>query len=257
SSVPGERTSPTQPIPTRPAPFERQGSLEENLIDFTPELRAEARQILGQYDHGELFTPPTERGTINLPGSGGGGNWWGAAFDPQTGLFYVPSTYRPIVVKLVKPDPARSNFNYVRGGGGYPAGPRGLPLFKPPYGRITAIDLNRGEQSWMVPHGDGLRTTVNAVVKTITGKETDFGPLGAGGGTGPLLTRTLLFVGQGSTGDDDDYRLRAYNKATGRTVAEIHLPEHPTGTPMTYLAGGKQYLVVATVTGRLIALALP
>ena len=116
STVPGEKTSPTQPFPTKPAPYERQGSTEDNLIDFTPELRAEAKEILDEYDHGPLFTPPTERGTINLPGWAGGANWWGAAFDPDTGLFYVPSITSPITVKLNKPDPERSNLRFVRGG---------------------------------------------------------------------------------------------------------------------------------------------
>ncbi|HKC89103.1 MAG TPA: PQQ-binding-like beta-propeller repeat protein, partial [Blastocatellia bacterium] len=202
STVSGERTSPTQPFPTKPAPFESQGSTEDNLIDFTPELRAEAKQILEQYDHGPIFTPPTEKGTINLPGWGGGGNWWGAAFDPQTGMLYVPSITAPIVVKLVKPDPARSNFNYVRGGasiGGSVNGPRGLPLFKPPYGRITAINLNTGDHAWMIAHGDGDRKKINEVIKEMSGKDVDVGPVGAGGG-GPLLTKTLLFVGQGAGG---------------------------------------------------------
>ena len=116
STVAGERTSPTQPFPTKTAPYERQGATEDNLIDFTPELREEAKKILEQYEHGPIFTPPTERGTINLPGWAGGANWWGAAFDPQTQTLYIPSITAPIVVKLVKPDAARSNFNYVRGG---------------------------------------------------------------------------------------------------------------------------------------------
>lgn len=258
STVAGERASPTQPFPSKPAPYELQGSTEENLIDFTPELRAEAKKILEQYDHGPLFTPPTEKGTVNMPGWAGGGNWWGAAFDPQTGMFYIPSISSPIVVKLVKPDAARSNLNYVRGGagiGGGLEGPRGLPLFKPPYGRITAINLNTGEHAWMVPHGDGQRKKVSE----IAGK--DVGPLGAGGG-GPLLTKSLLFIGQGSggrggRGGGGENMLRAFDKATGKVVAEIALPAVPTGTPMTYLSGGKQYIVVATVDARLVALSLP
>jgi quinoprotein glucose dehydrogenase len=264
STVAGERLSPTQPFPTKPAPFERQGSLEENLIDFTPELRAEAKTILEQYDHGPLFTPPTERGAINLPGWGGGGNWWGAAFDPQTRILYVPSITSPIVVKLIKPDPARSNFNYIRGGaaiGGGLEGPRGLPLFKPPYGRITAINLNTGEHTWMVAPGDGPRQKVNEVIKTMTGKDTDVGALGAGGG-GPLLTKSLLFVGQGAGGrgaraGGGANVLRAFDKATGKTIAEIPLPAQPSGTPMTYMAGGKQYIVLATTDGRMVAFSLP
>ncbi len=124
STVPGERTSPTQPFPTKPAPYERQGSTEENLVDFTPEMLAEAKEILNEYDHGPLFTPPTERGTINLPGWAGGANWWGAAFDPDTGMFYIPSITAPIVVKLNKPDAARSNLDYVRGGPAFGGGAR-------------------------------------------------------------------------------------------------------------------------------------
>lgn len=258
SKVPGEKLSPTQPFPTKPAPFDRQGATEDNLIDFTPELREEAKRILEQYDHGPLFTPPSERGTINLPGWGGGGNWWGAAFDPDTGLFYVPSATSPIVVKLVKPDPARSNFNYIRGGaalGGTLAGPKGLPLFKPPYGRITAIDLNSGEHAWMVPIGDGPRQRV----MELTGK--DPGPLGAGGG-GPLLTKTLLFVAQGEAGRGGRIGgganvMRAYDKATGKVVAEIILPGRPSATPMTYQWEGKQYIVIATADQKLAAFTLP
>ncbi len=258
SKVPGERTSPSQPFPTKPAPYERQGSTEENLIDFTPELRAEAKQILDQYDHGPLFTPPTETGTLNLPGWAGGANWWGAAFDPETGLFYIPSMSGPISVKLTKPDPARSNLDFVRGGGafGQPVtGPRGLPLFKPPYGRITAIDLNTGDHAWMIPHGDGPRQKVSE----ITGK--DVGPLGSGGG-GPLLTKTLLFVGQGAGGrggraGGSANVLRAFDKSNGKVVAELDLPAPPSGTPMTYQSGGKQYLVLATNDGKMVAFSLP
>jgi len=260
SNVPGERSSPTQPFPTKPIPYERQGSIEENLIDFTPELRAEAKKILEQYDHGPLFTPPSERGTINLPGWGGGANWWGGAFDPDTSILYIPSITMPIIVKLVKPDAARSNFTYVRGGSiglaGGPDGPKGLPLFKPPYGRVTAINLNTGEHTWMTPNGDGARNRVNEII----GNGIDVGPLGAGG-SGPLLTKTLLFVGQGASGRGGAGRdgvsvLRAFDKATGKVVAEVTLPGVPSGTPMTYLAGGKQYIVVATSDGRLVALSL-
>ncbi len=258
STVPGERASPTQPFPTKPAPYELQGSTEENLIDFTPELRAEAVTILNEYDHGPLFTPPTERGTINLPGWAGGANWWGAAFDPETGLFYVPSISMNIVVKLNKPDPARSNLDYVRGGpafAGAVPGPKGLPLFKPPWGRITAIDLNTGDHAWMVPHGDGPRQ----LVSELAGR--DVGPLGSGGG-GPLLTKTLLFVGQGAggrgaRGGGGANVLRAFDKATGEVVAAVELPAAPSGTPMTYAVDGKQYIVLATNDGKMVALSLP
>lgn len=260
SKIPGEVLSPTQPFPTKPAPFELQGATEDNVVDFTPEIKAEALKILNEYDHGPLFTPPTERGTINMPGWGGGANWWGASFDPDTSVLYIPSTSAPIVVKLIKPDPNRSNFTYVRGGGGLGAGvngPRGLPLFKPPYGRITAINLNTGEHVWQIPHGDGPREEFNKII----GNGKDVGPLGSGGG-GPLLTKTLLFVGQGASGRGGSggggtHLLRAFDKATGKVIAEIELPGSPHGTPMTYMAGGKQYIVVATAQGQLVALSLP
>lgn len=258
STVPGEKSSPTQPFPTKPLPYERQGSTEDNVIDFTPELKAEALKILSTYDHGPLFTPPTEKGTLNLPGWAGGGNWWGAAFDPDTNTLYIPSISQPISVKLTKPDAARSNLDYIRGGGafGQPVnGPKGLPLFKPPYGRITAINLNTGDHAWMIPHGDGPR----AKVTELTGK--DPGPLGSGGG-GPLLTKTLLFVGQGAGGRGSraggaDSVLRAFDKASGKVVAEVVLPAAPSGTPMTYMADGKQYIVLATQNGKLVAFSLP
>jgi glucose dehydrogenase len=260
SAMPGERLSPTQPFPTKPAPYELQGSTEDNLIDFTPELRQEGLAILKRFDYGPLFTPPTEKGTVYLPGWGGGANWWGAAFDPETGLFYIPSSTGPIAVRLSKPDPNRSNFQYMRtyeGTGLSVAGPRGLPLFKPPYGRITAIDLNTGKHVWQIPHGDGPRKKVNEII----GNGKDVGPLGAGGG-GPLLTRTLLFVGQGSGGRGGGSGgaanvLRAFDKATGKVIAEIALAANPHGTPMTYMAGGKQYIVVAIADARLVALTLP
>lgn len=258
STVPGEKTSPTQPFPTKPAPYERQGTGEENLVDFTPELNAEAKKILNEYDHGPLFTPPTEKGALNLPGWAGGANWWGAAFDPDTSLFYIPSITAPISVKLTKPDAARSNLNFIRGGGafGMPVeGPRGLPLFKPPYGRITAINLNTGDHAWMIPHGDGPRAKVSELVGH------DVGPLGSGGG-GPLLTKTLLFVGQGGGGRGARAAggaavLRAFDKASGKVLAEIALPATPSGTPMTYSLDGKQYIVLATVDRKMVAFSLP
>ncbi len=258
STVPGERSSPTQPFPTKPAPYETQGATEENLIDFTPELRAEAKAILDEYDHGPLFTPPTEKGTLNLPGWAGGANWWGASFDPDTSMLYVPSFSMPISVKLTRPDSARSNLNFIRGGGGFGApvvGPRGLPLFKPPYGRITAIDLNTGDHAWMIPHGDGPRQKISE----IAGK--DVGPLGSGGG-GPLLTKTLLFVGQGAGGrgaraGGGASVLRAFDKATGKVVAELALPAAPSSTPVTYVADGKQYIVLGTSDRKFVAFSLP
>ena len=159
STVPGEKAAETQPIPTRPAAFERQGVTEQDLIDFTPELKEEARRILSDYKTGPLFTPPTLEPFLQLPGALGGANWTGAAFDPETQILYVPSVTMPSYYFLRKPDPQDSDARFVvhflktRG----PMGPQGLPLLKPPYGRITAIDLNTGEHRWQAPLGDGPR----------------------------------------------------------------------------------------------------
>jgi quinoprotein glucose dehydrogenase len=268
SNVPGERTAATQPIPTKPPAYDLQGSVEDNLIDFTPELRAEALEILKRYTSGPLFTPPSVRddrpggklGTIQLPGSIGGANWTGGAFDPDTGILYVPSATAPLVADLQAGDPSVTDLRYVKGYRSWgPAGPRGLPLFKPPYGRITALDMNKGEILWQVANGDGPRD--NRAIAHL-----HLGPLGNPGLAAPLATKTLLFVGEGSDAMVNAGRippempfeeaakygepwLRAYDKATGAVVAEIALPAGTTSAPMTYLHRGKQYIVVA-VGGR-------
>lgn len=251
STVPGEVLSATQPFPTKPAPFSQQGISNETLIDFSPQLRREASQIIEAFDYGAVFTPPSLRGTINLPGWGGGGWWTGASFDPDTGLFYVPSAAIPIVVQLVEADPERSNLQYTRGGAQNVGGPQGLPLTKPPYGRITAIDLNTGEHEWMVPHGEGIRQ------KIIDMGILDPGPVGGPSRTGPLLTKTLLFVAQSDNGRNV---LRAFDKANGEIVHEIELPLPPSATPMSYAVAGKQYISLAVGGGqdsRVLTLALP
>ena len=260
SDVPGERASATQPFPTKPPPFEAQGISDETIVDFTPEIRAEAMEILKNFKTGPLYTPPVVvtddiYGTVQLPGWGGGANWSGAAIDPETAMLYVPSFSAPIVVGLQQPDPARSNFDYIRGsrrqeGARHNSltgitGPRGLPIVKPPYGRVTAYDMSKGEIAWQVPHGDGIRQ------KIIDLGIPDPGPVGSSGGSGPLLTKTLLFLGQGartSRIDDDRVQalLTAYDKATGNVVANIELDAAPTGTPMSYMYKGKQYIVFAT-----------
>jgi len=263
STTPGEQTSPTQPFPTRPAPFDLQGSTEENLIDFTPELRREAIEITQRYVTGPIFTPPTIRsddanstlGTIQLPGSQGGADIQGASFDPETGYLYIPSITAPFVADIVAGNPERVNLRYVKGSRLWIAGPRGLPLFKPPYGRITAIDMNSGEHVWMVPNGDGPRN--HPAIRHL-----NLGPLGYPGRPSPLLTRTLLFIGEGRTNITNDGRVpagmppeivtnsggnkfRAYDKATGAVMWETELDAGTTGPPVTYLFEGKQYVVVA------------
>ena len=251
SSIPGEELSPTQPFPTKPDPFEPQGITDETLIDFTPQLRQEALQGIEKFDYGPLFTPPSLRGTIQFPGWSGGGEWHGASFDPDTGLFYIPSASAPIVVQLVEADPEKSNLNYVRGGASSVGGPQGLPLTKPPYGRITAINLNTGEHEWMVPHGEGIRQQI------IDMGILDPGPVGGNSRTGPVLTKTLLFVAQS---DGPRNLLRAFDKATGEIIHEMDLPLPPSGTPMTYMVDGKQYLSIAVGGGQsaqLVTLSLP
>ena len=263
SDVPGERTAATQPFPSKPPPFDRQGSTEDNLIDFTPELREEALEIVSRYTTGPLFTPPTIRddspggnlGTIQLPGSQGGANWHGAAFDPVTQRFYVPSETGPFVADVEPGDPDFTNLRYVKGTRLWMGGPRGLPLFKPPYGRITAYDMSVGEILWQVPNGQG--PTDHPAISHL-----NLGPLGNPGRAAPLLTETLLFVGEGSdvmivrgriqagqpletAPSYGEPVFRAYDKASGEVVAEIDLPAGTTGAPMSYMHEGKQYIVVA------------
>lgn len=263
STVPGEVTSATQPFPTRPAPFDRQGATEDNLIDFTPALRAEALEIFNRYVTGPLFTPPSLRdespagtlGTIQLPGSQGGADLQGAAFDPDTGMLYIPSITAPFVADIEKGDPEVTNLAYVKGARRWIGGPQGLPLFKPPYGRITAIDMNSGEHRWMVPNGVG---PVDNPAIAHLGLE----KLGVPGRPSPLLTKTLLFLGEGLTNQRPGGRIpidmpveiatnsggpmfRAYAKDSGDTLWEVELDAGTTGAPVSYLAGGRQFIVVA------------
>ena len=251
STVPGESLSPTQPFPTKPAPFEPQGISDETLVDFTPELRQEALQNIEAFDYGPLFTPPSLRGAIQFPGWAGGGEWHGAAFDPDTGLYYIPSASGPIVVQLREGRGQRVEMQYVRGGARSVGGPQGLPLTKPPYSRITAINMNTGEHEWMIPHGEGIRQQI------IDMGILDPGPVGSPSRVGPLLTKTLLFVAQSDGGRN---LLRALDKATGEIIHEQALPLPPQGTPMTYMVDDRQYISIAVGGGRdarLVTLALP
>ena len=215
--------------------------------------------------HGPIFTPPSligtgpndTRGTIALPGYTGGANWNGAAVDPATGLLYVSSTTQPIIPALVELGPDRSNLRYSRGRMRPPGGPDGLPLFKGPYGRITAIDLNRGEIVWQRANGLGSP----AIRDHHRLRELELPPLG-GGRDFLLLTRTLLLSAQQTPGAGGGWVLTARTKATGAVVAEVPLPGRAIGSPMTYEVGGRQYIAV-TVRGarggapELVALALP
>ena len=151
STVPGEQTSPTQPFPTKPPAFDLQGTTEDNLIDFTPELRQRAFEQLQKFTYGPLFTPPTEQGTLMLPGLIGAASWGGAGFDPESNILYVPSRTMPSVARVTRPGAAR------RADRNAETTLEGLPLFKAPWARLTAIDMNRGEILWISPIGNGPR----------------------------------------------------------------------------------------------------
>ena len=252
TTIPEERTAPTQPFPTKPAPFDRQGVSEDDLLDFTPELKAEALEIASSYTLGPLFTPPTlvtetHKGTLSLPGSQGGANWQGAALDPETGILYVSSSTYPTPLGLVHA-PKRSNMDYIRerrlllpeGGG-----PQGLPLIKPPWGRITAIDLNTGEHVWMVANGEAPDYVRDH--PALEGVE--IGRWGRPERVGMLVTKTLFFAGEGAglfgMFGGGGPMLRAHDKLTGEIFSELELPAHQTGVPMTYMHEGFQYIVVA------------
>ena len=269
SDVPGERSSPTQPFPTRPAPFDRQGISVNDLIDFTPELRAEALTIFSRYRSGPIYTPPSVRdespggtlGTLQLPSYVGGANWTGVAYDPETQMLYVPSVTVPIQIWLRETDPNVSTFRYVRGSRNvWIDGPRGLPLVKPPWGRITAIDLSTGEHVWMVPNGPGPRDHLALQDLALPW-------LGTPGRAAPLLTKTLLFLGEGSPSlvvvppHGGGRMFRAYDKNTGRVLWQTELSAGTSGAPMTYMHDGKQYIAVVVSDrdheGELVAFATP
>ena len=263
TNFPGERPAPTQPFPTKPPPFEYHGVTIDDLVDFTPALRQEAIELVSGFKIGPLFTPqslPDEQAgteaTIQRPGIGGGANWSGAAVDPETGILYVPSNSSASAVHFYTPGPELDgNLRYTHTlQRGAPRMPSGVPLFKPPYSRITAIDLNEGEHVWMVPAGAGDRIRNHELLKDL-----NLPPVGGDGRGGPLLTKTLLINALTAGGTDDRPRLVAWDKATGELLASVDLPRRAMGTPMTYMLDGKQYIAL-TITGgppELIAFALP
>ena len=250
SDVPGERASETQPFPTKPPAFDRQGLTIDDLIDFTPELRQEAISIVEQHRYGPMFTPPSlagegddaTKGTINVPGYIGGANWEGAAADPETGILYVASATIPSLSGMVEPQSSDATLNYVRDVTTR-VGPQGLPLTKPPYGRITAIDLNKGEILWQEPNGIGSPQVRSH--PALAGVELP--PLGSGLDQ-VLVTKTLLLSAQPTPNEAGFFPLVARDKLTGEVIAEVELPERAIGPPITYLFEGEQYIAV-TVRG--------
>ena len=311
SDVPNERTSPTQPFPTKPLPFDRQGVSTDDLIDFTPALRADALEMIKRYRIGPLYTPPSlskvdgPLATMQVPADTGGANWPGASFDPDTNRLYIHSHTAAYLAGIVPANPATSDFGYVAGQaraggagalGGAPApaadpeappppggaaaprgaGPggapgagrggtsvRGLPIIKPPYDRITAYDMQTGEIIWQKPHSstpDDIKN--NPALQGVNLPQR----LGQPGRTfiGTLTTKTLLIAGEGGLHRNEAggrvALLRAYDKATGADLGAVEMPDKQTGSPMTYMFNGKQYIVLAVsgVDGaQLIAYALP
>jgi quinoprotein glucose dehydrogenase len=264
--VPGEWYSPTQPVPTRPPAFDQQGVSEKDLLDYTPELKKESQRIVDEYNYGPLFTPPEvagtpkgKKGTIYLPGTNGGADWGGAAFDPETGILYVPSTHMPDIIGLVHSENPESNMPWVKRAWPKMLGPQGLPdPFKPPYARITAIDLNKGDILWQVANGDGLRN--HPAFKGL-----NLPAIGTPGRNAAIVTRSFVFMGEGAdtgVGVPPGFggkMFRAFDKKTGAIAWEMELPAGVSNSPMTYAVNGKQFVVVG-VSGRnhpgeLIALA--
>ena len=284
TDVPGEWTSPTQPIPSKPPAFDVQGLKEGDLIDFTPELRRQAVEALkaSRLRYGVIYTPGSlanapdgTRGTIQLPGAGGGANWWGGSADPETGFVYMSSATNPYVGALTRNAPPETppapgtlpGFDYRSGGGapfptvgaqpatdGRPAVP-GLRLIKPPYGRITAYDMNKGIIAWQIANGDTpANVKSHPALQGLAIPKT-----GSPRNVGIMVTKTLLFAGDGT-----DPLLDAYDKQTGALLAQLPLPAMHTALPMTYMHNGRQFILVAVggnaasgLGPQLVAFALP
>jgi len=261
TDVPKEWTSPTQPFPNKPKGFDVQGITIDDLIDFTPELRAEAIKAIESYKIGPIYTPgtlvsPTNKGTIVAPGLGGGANWPGGAADPETGFVYVGSTTTPGLIGLtpnIDQKASGVDSDYTMGG----AIPtiQGLRLLKPPYGRITAYDMNKGEIAWQIPNGD----TPPSVKNNPALKGVNIPKTGSPSQAGLLVTKTLLFAGEGSGGQAV---FHAYDKATGADVWQTAIPGPQVSLPMTYLHQGRQFVVVgvrgnANTGAQLVAFAFP
>ena len=284
--IPGEHLSPTQPFPTKPAAYEMQGVTEADLIDFTPALRAQAIEVMKEYKMGPLFNPPLHRdndqgirASLVCPGGNGGTNIpGGAAADLETNILYVSSTKSCSPVSLVpgpevdarEPNPiGKTVMEWVspQGGGGDFSRLRieGLPFYKPPYSRITAIDMNTGETLWWIPSGDTPdRVKDNEALAGLGVENMMFGEQavapGTGSGTHPnaLVTKTLLIYGEGRGGKP---LVHAVDKKTGKRLASAELPAPSNTAPMTFMHDGTQYLIFsvggAGYSGSLVALALP
>ena len=282
--VPGEKYSPTQPMPTKPPAYGRTGTSVDELIDFTPELRAEAIKVASKYKMGPIFTPPSVSkaegplGTLVFGCCQGGTGWPGGSYDPETHMLYTFTWANVTSLGLVPPAPGASDMNYVSGvarpaaaaggprdpaGEGFPRGltVEGLPLFKPPYGSIVAINMDKGEIAWSIAHGETPDNIRNSpALKGLTIPRT-----GRGGLVGVLTTKSLVIAGERGTFTNEAGKvgalLRAYDKATGKDAGAVYMPMGQTGSPMTYMVDGKQYIVISIggpgFPGELIAYRLP
>ncbi|MEX2130629.1 MAG: hypothetical protein WD772_04015, partial [Pseudohongiellaceae bacterium] len=262
--VPGEWYAPTQPFPTRPAPFDRQGFTEADLIDFTPEILALAKeQIKGFRLSPNLYTPPSLAegspdgtvGVLSLPSATGGANWEGSALDPETGILYIPSRTDVAVLSVGKDETA--DVDYSAAFGVRVPRVQGLPIVKPPYGRITAIDMNSGDHVFQIANADTPASIANnPLLQGVTLPRT-----GVPTRAGVFVTKTLLFVGEGGGGAGASPIFRAHDKQTGEIIAEIELPANQTGQPFTYAHNGKQYIAMfvggSGSVAELVVLALP
>ncbi|MGE0450609.1 MAG: PQQ-binding-like beta-propeller repeat protein [Vicinamibacterales bacterium] len=268
-TVPGEYYSPTQPHVTKPPAFDRQGFSEADLIDYTPELNAEAKKIAANYLLGPLFTPPPPStwprplGVLMSPVATGGANWQGGSLDPETNMLYIFANSGVQSLGLIKPEAGRSDMDWISGtardpnaaapsGGGRGGGEggggltvQGLPLAKPPYATITALDMNKGEKVWQIAHGE----TADNVKNHPALKGLNIPRTGRQGRIGVLTTKTLVIAGEGgfftAPNGQRGAMLRAYDKKTGNEVGAVYMPAPQTGSPMTYMLNGNQYVTVS------------
>ncbi|MGE0043364.1 MAG: PQQ-binding-like beta-propeller repeat protein [Vicinamibacterales bacterium] len=310
--VPGEWYAKTQPFPTKPAPYARTFmSVPDDLIDFTPEMRAKALEVMKRYKWvNSPYVPYIVGdangiiGSLNLGNTNGGTNWPGAGFDPETNIAYLPASENMLTTgSLVEPPPGFSDIRYVAGtkgrpfriaqaagtgtsadsdpnerrerpapraeapappsdGPGYvPLSVDGLPIIKPPYGILAAIDVNKGDLLWKVAHGDTPDNIRNhPALKGMTIPKT-----GQGGPVGLVVTKSIVVMGDPQVTTTDDHprgaMLRAYDKKTGAQVGAVYMPAQQSGSPMTYQIDGRQYIVVAisggNYSGEYIAFRLP
>ncbi|GAB1260625.1 outer membrane protein assembly factor BamB family protein [Aurantivibrio plasticivorans] len=269
--VPGEKLSETQPFPTKPAPYSNLGYHEEDLIDFTPELRQQALEEIKNYVTGPMYTPPTlvgpgipTKGTVVYPNYGGGSNWNGGAVDLENNRLFVPTRNTYMSIGLQPADPNLTDWEYVtsRRASVHIELPNGLPINRPPWALVTATDMNAGEHLWSRPLGGAPDRIRNH--PALQGLGLDFDNMGnISIRPSPLVTKTAMFLAESANigGDPGTKMFRAYDKDSGAVLSEIELPAKTSGAPMTYSHDGRQYIAVTISTrqypGELIVLALP